>query len=442
MQRKAELAAVKVGTDRDSSPEEFLLDIINASRSFRPGSGLAPNYNHNPQTMELEMSMITLPNDADTLLELYNHIFQRGSEIFILSAYLTDWPGSMTNLNDNCANFKMIIGKDFGLTRKSACHSVLHWLPKRFHDNFLVASRIDGYHPKAVFWKEPSGKCFSLVGSSNLSRAAFSTNHEVNVNLPISNAVFRSIEQWVDTISSHCQPVSQDWLNYYQESDLTKPAPVQRQAPAPGHPIIDLPQPSSLSQFRELEQHLERRRSIMSNFVRNQNNILTLFERCAVGEVLNADFYQRIGQYWGVNEHSRIQGRGWERTGARSDFAEFCKSFLKIYRAREETRDDVVRDEINRLQEERVPTRKAFLSEFLCEFFPESYWIDDAPIRRYLDTISYALRDNTLETVKGRDGDRYVTISHVLRDALRQSPGYIAKNLTELDLVIWYYYRG
>ena len=132
------------------------------------------------------MSILLLPKGENELKNVYKNIFTEGRCILIFSAYLTEWP-TPDKLNNSCEEFRMIVGKDFDITRKAACHAVMRWLPRKFHDKFLVASKIEGFHPKAVFWKNLDGKYFSIVGSSNLSNAAFTTNHEANI---VSNFLF------------------------------------------------------------------------------------------------------------------------------------------------------------------------------------------------------------------------------------------------------------
>jgi hypothetical protein len=90
------------------------------------------------------------PNTSCHLAERYQHAFSSAVELLIVNAYLTEWDASLT-LNPGCRRFRMIIGKDFGITRKSACEKVVKWLPRRLRADFLVADGIGGFHPKAVF---------------------------------------------------------------------------------------------------------------------------------------------------------------------------------------------------------------------------------------------------------------------------------------------------
>jgi HKD family nuclease len=128
--------------------------------------------------------ILHLPNEKGILSEYYRQAFNAATELFIVTAYLTDWDESL-ELNSGCRGFRLVIGKDFGITRKAACEAVMRWLPSKRKSQFLVADLIDGFHPKAVFWSE-SDNYYAIVGSSNLTRAAFETNYEANVYSRIS----------------------------------------------------------------------------------------------------------------------------------------------------------------------------------------------------------------------------------------------------------------
>ena len=124
--------------------------------------------------------LLHTPNDQSDLAHHYKRAFENAAELFIVTAYLTDWDDKL-KLQPSCSSFRIIIGKDFGITRKAACEKVMRWLPSKRKGQFMVADGIAGFHPKAIFWKEKDGRCFSIVGSSNLTRAAFETNYEANL---------------------------------------------------------------------------------------------------------------------------------------------------------------------------------------------------------------------------------------------------------------------
>jgi HKD family nuclease len=130
------------------------------------------------------------------LSHYYKQAFKNAVELFIVTAYLTDWDTSL-KLNPKCGGFLMIVGKNFGITRKAACEKVMRWLPPQRKAQFMVADRINGFHPKALFWREANGTCFAIVGSSNLTQAAFETNYEANVFFELPEADYDKAKKWV-----------------------------------------------------------------------------------------------------------------------------------------------------------------------------------------------------------------------------------------------------
>ena len=97
--------------------------------------------------------LLHTPNSDSELSKYYRHAFEQAVELFIVTAYLTEWDASL-ELNSGCRRFRVIIGKDFGITRKAACEAVMRWLPPNRKGQFLVADLIAGFHPKAAFWKD------------------------------------------------------------------------------------------------------------------------------------------------------------------------------------------------------------------------------------------------------------------------------------------------
>ena len=99
--------------------------------------------------------------------DLYRSAFSEAEELYIVSAYLRTWDTTL-KINSKCANFRFIVGSDFGITRKQACRDVLKWLPRQMKSYFLVAEDIPGFHPKALFWRNGRGQHYAIIGSSNL----------------------------------------------------------------------------------------------------------------------------------------------------------------------------------------------------------------------------------------------------------------------------------
>ena len=163
------------------------------------------------------MKLILHPNKGnDRLSNQYSRAFSKADELYIVSAFLTEWDDSLL-LRKGCRKFRLIIGKDFGITKKSACNEVIQWLPEGRKRNFKVAESINGFHPKAIFWKELNGNCFAIIGSSNLTRAAFETNYEANYFCKLSKEEFAKAKEWIKQIENNSTVVTKRWLNTYQE---------------------------------------------------------------------------------------------------------------------------------------------------------------------------------------------------------------------------------
>ena len=162
------------------------------------------------------MKILLNPNATKRteLRDLYNHALDEAEELYIASAYLTNWDASH-KLGSACKRVVFLVGTDFGLTRKAAMLNVLAWIPKHISFSFLaVQSQSGGFHPKIVAWKTHSGKYYCMIGSSNLSKAAFSNNCEANVVTEIC-LDFARICAWLDLVSTDSSPISKDWIKHH-----------------------------------------------------------------------------------------------------------------------------------------------------------------------------------------------------------------------------------
>ena len=371
------------------------------------------------------------PNQDSGLAGRYEHALEHATEVLIVSAYLTEWDKSL-KLNPACRRFRMVIGKDFGITRKAACVDVMSWLPPRLKAYFLVADEIAGFHPKAFFWKEANGNAYAIIGSSNLTAAAFSTNYEANVFSQISPSEYSSAEKWVDDIIEYSVPVSSDWLDRYNEADRNpkRRPPDDVQKPEDDAVIsMTLPRPTGMLKA------IKERRKILSEYAYNRNGLMRLFRRCAEGQVSPQAFYASLPEYWGGEVGGRLQGKGWERRGQVADFRALAKSFLSIVEAKASARDDVVIEEIDRLAVDKNPARNAFFSEMLCLRFPALYPVVNQPVKKYLADIGFRAPRGASE------GATYLDLAQKLRVSLKRSPDHPAKTLAELDTVIWLKYH-
>ena len=358
----------------------------------------------------------------------YRRAFADAVELYVVSAYLTDWDAHIA-LAPSCKRFRFIIGKDFGITRKEACRKVLKWLPAEHMPDFLVADEITGFHPKAIIWRNAENQTFMLIGSSNLSRAAFDGNVEANVMLEVSAQVFEEARAWIDWIEERSVPVGDGWLDRYVEA-VRKPgrgagnrAPLRKkETPVI---ILKLPRPPKIAAL------LRDRRNQLAAYDRRRSGLMQLFRRAADRQINCQQFFEELPQHWGHELGNRLQGNGWERMGKQADFQDLARAFIAILNAPKRDRDDVVRAELDRLFACGNLARKAFLSEMLCLRFPKEYPVLNKPVRQFL-------AKNQVTAPRGSsEGGRYIDLARKLRSALRSSPGYPAKNLAELDSLIW-----
>lgn len=370
------------------------------------------------------------PSKPTALAEHYRKALKEAVELYIVSAYLTEWDPEL-KFQATCRRFRLIVGKDFGITRKEACLRALRWLPSERKGDFLVADQIIGFHPKAAFWRDADGQTFMLVGSSNLTRAAFGKNIEANVFSPIPEKQFLEAKQWIAWIEERSVPMSESWLEQYVEASRETSGGTRKAAEAE-LPVVtfQLPMPTDMSRLlRERREQLSVQASVKPRLVR-------FFRNAATGAINSAQFLSELRTYWDWNVGNRIQGKGWERRGGGADFNEIARAFVTILDASKLERDDVVREELDLLHASRNPARKAFLSEMLCLCFPAEYPVWNDPVKRFLAT-------NHFKSARGAtEGTRYVDMARKLRAALRSDPTYPAKNLAELDTLIWVEFGG
>jgi HKD family nuclease len=371
------------------------------------------------------------PASGTGLTDCYKRALLEGEEILIISAYLTDWSTEL-RLNNKCRFFRFVTGKDFGITRKAACRAVMKWLPRGFKSQFLVATQISGFHPKAVFWKSQNGESFAIVGSSNLTVAAFNKNYEVNITMQVTNEEFEAARRWVEGIIDLSVPVSEPWLKKYSESSLSgHPGSNEMKADGDDSGLVNLKLPI----VGGVDKLVEERRQQLKEYRKNRAKLEEMFSNCANRKISSTKFYQGLPSVWGGEVGGRLQAPGWERQGKKSDFHALSSSYMKIIAAPSTQKDDVVSRELDLLAKAKNPARGAFLSEMLCLKYPGLYPVLNNPVKKYIDDVGFAPPRGASE------GDRYINLARTLRASLRQNPNYPAKNIAELDTVIWSAYR-
>lgn len=363
-------------------------------------------------------------NEDSTLRNVYEKAFSSAVELYVVTAYLTEW-NSELKLNNKCKRFRVIIGKDFGITRKSACKDLMAWLPSNRKSQFLVADDISGFHPKAIFWKSIENKYFTLIGSSNLTKAAFETNYEANLYSEISESDFNEAKKWINSIQEQSVVVSEDWISAYVEG---KNCPKKNKSNKKTVIDIYLPEPEDTKTL------LIKRRKQLRSHKKVQQEFISLITKCSKSKLSSKRFYEELPNVWGYDVGNRLQGFGYEISGKHSDFRELSRSFLNIYNADITEMDDCVTEEIDRLHALNVPTRGALLTEFLCLTFPNRYPVLNKPVKRYLSEIKFKSPRGASE------GSKYIDLAKKLRASLKQYPNHPAVNLAELDTIIWRVY--
>ncbi|MCB9005523.1 MAG: phospholipase D family protein [Ardenticatenaceae bacterium] len=372
------------------------------------------------------MKILLQPNvsEATTSLQnLYNQAITEAVELFIVNAYLTGWQ-SKEQITNKCRELTFIVGTDFGLTRREACKKVLKWLPEEYKNDFLAADTFDGFHPKLVMWQDNNGQNKILLGSSNLTQAGFSTNHEVNALLTLSDDQYNEIKKWVYQIRLNCSPISEDWLKQYKEAKSPKHSNGRKK------PVISFDLPSGY----RINKAIEVRKEKYKTFTDKKDKFSGLIEKCASGTLTNPQFYEKMMELYST---FRLQGRGFEIKGKHGNWQDVCKSLLAIITSGSSSileLDNLVKKKIDHLAKTQNPNRGAWLSEMLCLYFPNQYPLLNKPVKVWLQVNKYRAPH------KASEGAKYIDLALKLRQALRQNTKNNAKNLLELDHAIWQWY--
>lgn len=280
---------------------------ISASKILRRTSRYAKG-----SQMKRELELFLLPGSTSetiTLAHLYRRAFAEARELYVVSAFLTEW-NSKLRLERQCT-FKIIVGKDFGITRKKACRGLLKWLGASRKDCFYVAQKIVGFHPKAMFWKDSRGGHHLLAGSSNLTKAAFNTNYEANTYAVISKANFETARAWFEEIALKSVPVTYPWIKSYKETKARGAG--RRDTKSPDRdPRFGSGKSSLMSLLphlkkSELNQLLKDRRSQLRAFAKIRSGLKNKIAECAGNKISNESFYQYLKQTW--DKTSRSKGK-------------------------------------------------------------------------------------------------------------------------------------
>lgn len=382
------------------------------------------------------MQVLLNPDSKNDLISLYKRAFEKAEEIYLATAFLTDWSFTIKPKKD-CRKFVALVGTNFGLTRKSACLSLLKWLPKRLRgDVFVFPSNMNTFHPKVLVWKERN-EYFALVGSSNMTSAAMSDNYEVNAFNDIEQDEYEKIVQWFDECIEYSDPLSKSWLKNYIESKIggTKGGKRKKEKNVDNQTQLnlDLPKVNGYSSL------LDERRKKQNIFLEKKDQILQLLRSNANGSMKNNVFWKNFTELWHrkweAEDCFRFQGSGVERTCTKNNnWREITGSLLDIIENEKKMSpldlDQFVAAKIDLLAKKKNPARKAWLSEMLCQFIPDKYPVLNEPVRTWIKKKKWALDRG------GTEGRKYIDLARRLRSVVRQNSNYV-KNLAEVDTLIW-----
>jgi hypothetical protein len=362
---------------------------------------------------------------SNELRDIYNRALQEAEELYVASAYLTDWDLNI-KLNPACKTVVFLVGTDFGLTRKAAMRNVLRWIPKGGSFSFFaVPPQNAGFHPKIMVWRSVAGRHYCLLGSSNLSKAAFSANYEANILTPISTAEYATIREWIDSISQQSDSVSEDWIDHHYTESQWKPKGQKKAAT-----VIAI-KPSHLPRGAACTRAVRERRKQQAAFQEISGPFRTAVLQCSKGQITNGKFWDLFWEMWSKEEW-RFQGGGLQIKCKAADWQQVCSALVNIFEAGKlPTRDRIVIQEIDCLHLARNPARRAWLSEILCHFYPELYPVMNTPIQKWLSKINLRPRRGATE------GQRYIDLARTLRVTTTNSHPAGARTLAELDGAIW-----
>ena len=384
---------------------------------------------------------------ATPFADEYKQAFAKAEQLFVASAFLTEWPRDL-QLNPKCTQFRLVIGTDFGTTRRAAVLNALYWLPRRFRGQIRAFNQKGvSFHPKVVLWREADGRCYLLIGSSNLTRAAFESNVEANVTIELASEEFASTRAWFEKIVDRSLRVDRPWIERYVEAPIhgargggkRKPTTDELQ----GGPVFDLSlELTSRSDKQLFAKHLRSRRAQRAYFdAHSKTPLVALFRTASAKrewqEPDNIALYEELSSLWAGSEATRLGGLQWVIRGKHTNHRELARSLVAVLDAPEFDQDAIVANEKDRLHELGVATRAAVFTELLCHLFPSRYPILDDPVRRWRAHVGFD------RGVGGTEGERYIRLAEAMRAALNEvGPRKLGiKNLAELDTLIWFKFK-
>lgn len=377
------------------------------------------------------MTIILTPRkrEPNRLQAAYDHAAKYATELYIATAYLTKWPIS-SPLSDHCKKIYIIAGTDFGATRRQALRDALKWLPPRFK-NQLFAFKTDrdrSFHPKLLIWREGSGQHYCLVGSANLTEAAFESNYEAAYEAEMKKSDFDAALSWIRELTDYSDTVNNAFIaNYIERKQPSR----KTASPIKKRNVKRTKIPKKLPQDPKFIDYLEGRRVQMKEFQKISKKLKKLTQECASGGLSSRLYYKEMTALW---KRSKFDPRSaWAIHGKGANWKEACKSLQHILDAERVTSiaklDEIVQEEIDRLAQKKNSARRAWFTQMLCQFFPRHYAVNNSPVRKFIEDSGETIN-------RGSEGAKYIGLVRHLRSKLKSSP---VKNLGELDILIWHH---
>lgn len=380
--------------------------------------------------------LILLPDDSSKLQKIYNVAISEAKTLIIATAFLTDWPIKV-KLNNKCEDVTVLCGVGFGLTRKKALHDLLKWLPSKFKTELYASRSGSQFHPKILAWENHSGEFYLVVGSSNLSFAGVNENKEANLYARIDSDEWNKICGWIDEEVKGADLVNNEWVSQYVESTLKNKKPKKS-----AEKKIDQRIPV-LKKNKRSNEHIEEHLLQMKKFNKIKSDYWKIIKECAneSSSPGNEKFYNKMYEMR-VNGENVFQRPTWVIKCKNSNWSETCRLLVgvndlehklgKISEKNEHEFDSFLKKELDKLAKTTNPARNSWVSEQLCQLFPDHYPLSNSALIPWLRKIK-------LQAPRGSSfGAKYIFLTKVLRLAIRQKESQV-KNFVELDAVAWTY---
>jgi len=361
---------------------------------------------------------LTFPKEGDTNGKAHRILTEailNADEIWWASAYLTSWPLSKDCIpKKNCLICKIVIGSDFGITRKAALFDLYKWAKPCSADVFINDTQ--GFHPKILLWRQ-GNRHYVFAGSSNLSVAAWSSNIELNIRIPIKKTEFEVLTEWFEYyVIDASQRLDPSTIKTYSESKRTGKR--------------------AKKVFAEIDYRIKKLRSVdlsvprkqLRAYNRNKAAFVNIVKACAKSQITKMAFYKTMtellkGTWRGRNALISMNCK-------EEDWKETCSGLSGIFSSNKGDRDSVVKKVIDSLQLTGNKTRGAWLSEILCHHYPLDYLLITKPVKEWI-------RESKIEKLYGiPTGYQYIRISQNMRKYLKVSKDKFS-NFMEMDHAIW-----